>query len=75
MVNKTKGFGCTTFSIKNQIVFGRNFDFMIDYGHIIVNKVFDSLDMLRGVPKEIREISSNYPDSSVFNEKKADNIV
>ena len=40
IVQKSNGFGCTTFSIENenQIVFGRNFDFMIDYGHIIVNK-------------------------------------
>lgn len=40
IVNRTNGFGCTTFALKddNQIVFGRNFDFMIDYGHIIVNK-------------------------------------
>jgi len=40
IVKRTNGFGCTTFSIKkeNQIVFGRNFDFMIDFGHIIINK-------------------------------------
>ncbi|GAB5565197.1 MAG: linear amide C-N hydrolase [Winogradskyella sp.] len=40
LVEETKGFGCTAFTIqsKDKVVFGRNFDFMIDYGHILVNK-------------------------------------
>lgn len=40
IVNKAGGFGCTTFSIlqHDNIVFGRNFDFMIDLGHVVVNK-------------------------------------
>lgn len=40
LVTTSKGFGCTTFALhhEDKIVFGRNFDFMIDYGHIIVNK-------------------------------------
>lgn len=36
----------------------------------LINKVFDSLDMLRGIPKEIREITSKYPNTTVFNDKK-----
>jgi len=40
IVAQTNGFGCTTFALKNdnQILTGRNFDFMMDDGHMILNK-------------------------------------
>lgn len=35
-----KGNACTTFCLKDgdRIVFGRNFDFQVGYGHIVINK-------------------------------------
>jgi len=40
IVKVTGGFSCTTFCLKNHghIIYGRNFDFMIGDGHVLINK-------------------------------------
>jgi len=39
-VKITGGFSCTTFCLQksDQIIYGRNFDFMIGHGHVLTNK-------------------------------------
>jgi choloylglycine hydrolase len=41
----------------------------------LINQVFDSLDMLKDIPQEMRAYSANYPDTTIFNDRqeKADN--
>ena len=40
MVEASGGFACTTFhfDLEDHMVFGRNFDFMLGHGHILINK-------------------------------------
>lgn len=40
IVNVVGGFSCTTFCLKTreEIIYGRNFDFMIGHGHVLINK-------------------------------------
>jgi len=36
----------------------------------LINQVFDSLDMLKDIPQEMRTYSANYPNTTIFNDEK-----
>jgi len=69
IVNVVGSFSCTTFCLKNreEIIYGRNLDFMIGYGHVLINKRNVTKKSLVQLPEKQLQWTSKY-GSLTFNQ-------
>ncbi len=64
-----EGIACTTFCLQdgNRVVFGRNFDFPVGYGHVVINKRNTTKAAMIRPPEKLFEWTSKF-GSVTFNQ-------